>query len=105
MIGTMDFTLSSPSSTGTAGSVFLNDSSQRSQGLVDLNRIRKHQRHIGVEHDNSTAHGIARRIGVWPGIAEIILWKDFILLGQVCFSLWVVFLHNPSVLGASLAAH
>jgi hypothetical protein len=76
--------------------VFVNDSCQCPQGLVDVARILKLLRDIGLEHYDRAACGITRSIFVWPSVTEIVLRKDFVAFDPACLSFSIFSLDNLS---------
>ena len=66
--------------------MFVDDPCQRSERLVDLARIGKHQRHVGLKHDNDAARFVPRGIFVGLGVTEIVLGQDFVCVDYCGFS-------------------
>jgi len=51
---------------------FLNHSGQSAQHFIDLFRIPKHRRHIGLEHHDDASCGVPRCVPVGLGAAEVV---------------------------------
>src|ERR1035438_9020202 len=91
--------------TGAAGLVFVDDSCQGTESLVDFAGVREHRRHIWLQHHDGAAGGIARSIFVWTRVTEIVLWKDLVLWDGNRFSFLRFSLHNLFALEASPTVH
>jgi hypothetical protein len=81
--------------TATVRLVFVDDSRQSPESLVDFVRVREHCCHIWLQHHDRAACRITRSIFVGTSVTEIVLWKDLVPFDRAPFSFLQFFLHKP----------
>ena len=70
--------LKAPARRRAVGAVFLDDPGQSAQGSIGLAWTWERDGHIGFQHHYSASLGVARRVLVGRGAAEIVLRKDLV---------------------------